>query len=161
MTTIDQFIKSPNGTVAALWKDGAPVGVAIRKTFSGAEEVETSISDWSGKGKDAIGQFLGELDSRIEILHPEGSDVIFTKNDGLIDEATEAEIQDWLFEQEVGTIIFEGRSDTDSADFSVGLKLSENNWTTTACDFHPTEDAAKALVGYEVHILPTVIPFSG
>lgn len=159
MTTIDQFLQTPNGTVAVLLKDNAHAGVAIRRTFREDEGIETSISDYSTDTEGAVEQFLAESDARIELLNSDGSETIFIKQNHVLDGVTEYEVLEWLENREPGTVIFAGRSDTRNADFSVCLKLTTSVWITTACDFYGDTEAAKMLDGYSVRLLPEPILF--
>jgi len=148
MTTIDSFLEAPAGTVAVLSRDGQRQAVAISKSFGG--EVRFSLSNYTGEGMGVVQQYAAEDNARLEILGAEHQ-VIATseKRDELT--STEGgynqfhrEITTWLREQPEGTVIFEGRSDTEYADFSVGLKLNDGTWNSTGCDFYGADEINEA-----------------
>ena len=157
--TIDDFLSARSGTVAKLFRSGELVAVAVSKDFG--EGVEIAVADYHAEGLDVVEQFLGESEARVEVLGHD-ADVVFSTDEFDQDEATDDEVEswyeritDWLEAQPAGTVIFEGRTDTDSADFSVGVKLSDGMWNSTGCDFIPADEVPAELEGYEIELLPS------
>lgn len=165
MTTIDSFLETPAGTVAVLSKDGQGQAVIISKNFG--REVLFSVSDYISKDMDVVQQYKVEENARLELLG-ENPRVISTSEERDRLQATDGGysewydgITGWLKEQPEGTVIFEGRSDTESADFSVGIKLSNGTWNSTGCDFYSADEIDEAFeyagisaVDFDFEILP-------
>jgi len=159
--TIDDFLSARSGTVAKLFRSGELVAVAVSKDFG--EGVRIAVSDYHAEGLDVVEQFIAESEARVEVLGHD-ADVVFSTDEFDQDEATDDEVEswyeritDWLEAQPAGTVIFEGRTDTESADFSVGVKLSDGMWNSTGCDFIPADEVPAELAGYEIELLPSRI----